>query len=566
MAFTAVGSFTQATTLTPSVTTVADGDLYLLGIQAQSATVHPTGVSGGGCTGWTQMGTTYSGTQGTCNISVWAGQVASAGTATLTVTLSGTAPAMRIAGQEFSATGAWAYDTSGGKSTASSNTFPSLTPAGAGELYFSWSDVDSLSAGSTSGYTYDEDSHSNWCVFNPSCTSSAQAPAFPANSDFDAFAVLLKVASSDAAVTPAVLAVTGAMPAVTASGSAAVTMSSALAVASTRPAPGASGSAAATPAALAVTSSAPAVTVSTSGNATATPAVLAVATARPAPVVRQDAGAAAATLAIASARPAPVVRQDATAVPATLAVATARPAVTITGGTTPHGADSAQAVEAAFYGRGPAADAGHAAEGAQVTLSVTDSVRAADRAASAWPHGSDACQAADSPVSAWPHGADAGHAAEGASPVQAGAADTGHGTDAVHEMGIWTYLPVAVRLLLPEPYRHDPAAAKRLDESVRRLAERGGWAAVTLRVASADRAAAVDLPYVMVPGPEVAVLSKRTAAPGVESSSARFPSSGGLCLALLPMRYAATTLQGTQAESPRDRHSKSSLGVFKLPP
>ena len=194
MTFAKVGSFFQATTLTPSLTTSTDGDLFMLGIVAVSATVHATAVSGGGCTGWTQMGPTYNGTEGTAQISIWAGKVATAGTATLTITLSGSTPTMRIGGREYSSTaGAWTLDTSGGVSTASGSAFSSLTPAGGGELYVAWSYVDSFSgAGSTSGYTYDEDSHANWFVSNPACTSSAQAPTFPSSTDFDAFAVLIK--------------------------------------------------------------------------------------------------------------------------------------------------------------------------------------------------------------------------------------------------------------------------------------------------------------------------------------------------------------------------------------
>ena len=183
MTFAKVGSLFTATTLTPSLTTSSNGDLFLLGVQCQSGTVHATGVSGGGCTGWTQMGSTYNGTQETCQINVWAGKVTSAGSATLTITLSGSTPTMRICGQEFSSTtGAWVFDTGAGKSTSSSNAFPSITPASTGELYFSWSDVNNFSgAGSTSGYTYSGDTHSNWCVFNPACGSGAQAPTFPSS-------------------------------------------------------------------------------------------------------------------------------------------------------------------------------------------------------------------------------------------------------------------------------------------------------------------------------------------------------------------------------------------------
>ena len=211
--FTPVGSFYHGTTLTPSLTTVTDGDLYLLGVFANDSAAYATGVSGGGCTGWTQMGPTYNGTQNTCHISIWAGTVSTAGSGALTVTMSGSSAAYRVCGQEFScSTGSWALDTSGGVSTASGSAFPSLTPAAAGELYFSWSDVyDFPGAGSASGFTYDEDANGNWCVFSPDCTSSAQAPAFPSSTGFDAFAVLIKAAGTAALSGAAALSGSGTL-------------------------------------------------------------------------------------------------------------------------------------------------------------------------------------------------------------------------------------------------------------------------------------------------------------------------------------------------------------------
>src|ERR1035441_6023763 len=135
------------------------------------------------------------------------------GAAGLPVTMSGSSAAYRVCGQEFScSTGSWALDTSGGVSTASGSAFPSLTPAAAGELYFSWSDVyDFPGAGSASGFTYDEDANGNWCVFSPDCTSSAQAPAFPSSTGFDAFAVLIKAAGTAALSGAAALSGSGTL-------------------------------------------------------------------------------------------------------------------------------------------------------------------------------------------------------------------------------------------------------------------------------------------------------------------------------------------------------------------
>ena len=166
----------------------------LLGISVNGGG-HATAISGGGCTGWTQMGTTYTGTDQSTLSSIWAGKVATPGTATATVTVSGTNTEDVIYAQEYSVTtGDWAYDTGGGLSTASGDAFPTLTPAAAGELYFgiSYTGTGFSEAGSTSGYTYEADQYGDYCVYNPNCTSAAQTPTFPVSSNFDAYAVLVK--------------------------------------------------------------------------------------------------------------------------------------------------------------------------------------------------------------------------------------------------------------------------------------------------------------------------------------------------------------------------------------
>jgi hypothetical protein len=155
------------------------------------------------------------------------------------------------------------------------------------------------------------------------------------------------------------------------------------------------------------------------------------------------------------------------------------------GSTTPHSAEVVRGVESAFYARS-GAEAGQGAEGAQMLVSGTDSCHAADRAAKAWPSAADAVVAADVPLKAWPGSADTSHGADAALPARFTSPDTGHAADAVHETGIWTFVPAGVRLLVP--YRHDRVRAARLDEAAMRLAERGGWARVTRLVRSADAA------------------------------------------------------------------------------
>jgi len=160
-------------------------------------------------------------------------------------------------------------------------------------------------------------------------------------------------------------------------------------------------------------------------------------------------------------------------------------------GTSPYSADTAQAAESAFYNHA-GADAGTAAEGARLAVRSTDSAFGRDAPLSAWPSARDAATAADKAASAWPAGADTGHAAEAVKPFPASSADTGHAAEAVHAVGVWTYVPASVHLLAPAPHRHDPVRAGRLDEAVRRLAERGNWASLTRLVRSTDRAASAE--------------------------------------------------------------------------
>jgi hypothetical protein len=117
-------------------------------------------------------------------------------------------------------------------------------------------------------------------------------------------------------------------------------------------------------------------------------------------------------------------------------------------GHTVRGADTVLAVESAFYYI-TGADSGHAAEGFAVRASSPDRAAAADRPLNSWPSAHDAAQKAAE--RAWWSGplaaADGGHAAEGWKPFPFSSSDSGHAVEVLHEMGIWTYIPVNVRLL-----------------------------------------------------------------------------------------------------------------------
>ena len=182
MTFAAVGGLIQsANNVTFSLTPAGVGDLILIEVLNQSgAVVSATALSSSNVT-WVKMGTTVSGVTNAMTAVTVAGTVTAASAATVTITFSGATPAaFLVDGQEFSSTaGSWALDTQGGIDSAGTNTWASLTPAAAGELYFGYAfNAGVAVAGATSGYTYDIDAASNGMGFNPACTSAAQAPVW----------------------------------------------------------------------------------------------------------------------------------------------------------------------------------------------------------------------------------------------------------------------------------------------------------------------------------------------------------------------------------------------------
>ena len=211
-AFTAVGGLIQGTSLKPSVTAHAAGDVILLHVTTEGH-APPTGISGGGAT-WTQVGTTLRGSVNSgFSAAVYEGTVTAAGTATATVTTSGTPSAVRIAGQEYNPGSGQAgvLVAQANLDVAGTGTGPSITPTGSNELYsFYGYDTDTGSAGSTPGYTYELDSNGNIYAFDPA--SPATPPAFGDSDVAFGIAVLIepapgRAASSSAEVSPASLRV-----------------------------------------------------------------------------------------------------------------------------------------------------------------------------------------------------------------------------------------------------------------------------------------------------------------------------------------------------------------------
>lgn len=193
-AFTPVGGLIYGTSLGQSVTAHAVGDVIVLHVITEGS-VPPTGISGGGAT-WTQLGTTLRGSVNSgFSAAVYEGTVTAAGTATATVTTSGTPSAVRIAGQEYNPgsgqTGVLVAQAN--LDVSGTGTGPSITPTGSNELYsFYGYDTDIGSAGSTPGYTYEFDDYGNPYVFDPS--SPAQPPAFGDSNVAFGIAVLMETA------------------------------------------------------------------------------------------------------------------------------------------------------------------------------------------------------------------------------------------------------------------------------------------------------------------------------------------------------------------------------------
>jgi hypothetical protein len=196
MTFAAVGSLIDRANGSPfSLTPGGVGDLILIEVQnLDNNTVFCTALSSSNVT-WTQMGTPFAGTVQGATMVLFAGKVTSTSAQTVTLTWGGSTPGnIRVVGQEFSSTtGAWALDQQGHLDSTGTNTWPSLTPAAAGELYFGYGyDSGTAVAGSTSGYTYVDTAGNNGVAFNPNCGAGATGPVWSDSGSIFGIMVLVK--------------------------------------------------------------------------------------------------------------------------------------------------------------------------------------------------------------------------------------------------------------------------------------------------------------------------------------------------------------------------------------
>lgn len=181
MTWTTPGAWLSGAT-TVSLNNQAVGNTVFLFVENADTTIFASSVSGGGCT-WQQVGSKFTGTTNARSIAMFAGTVTATGSGTATITFTGGTPTgPHAVGREYhTSLGYWVLDTSGHLDSAGTNTWASLNPAVAGELYVGYAiDTGGASAGSTSGYVYNAnaDGSGNGALYNLNCTSSAQAPVW----------------------------------------------------------------------------------------------------------------------------------------------------------------------------------------------------------------------------------------------------------------------------------------------------------------------------------------------------------------------------------------------------
>lgn len=191
-----IGPFAGPTTFTLAPAFV--GDLILIEVTNNTGTGSgiATALSSSNVT-WSAYGSGVTGvTNAGYTAQVFAGLVTSTSSQTVTITWTATAPTAHVGveGYEFSSSaGAWAFDKSGDVDSAGTNTWASLTPAVAGELYFGYClNSSTAEVGTTTGFFYKSDSSGNGSAYNVNCAATAQAPVWADSTQVFGMMVLVK--------------------------------------------------------------------------------------------------------------------------------------------------------------------------------------------------------------------------------------------------------------------------------------------------------------------------------------------------------------------------------------
>ena len=172
-------------TTTVAVSPQHTGDLMTLAVKVASSAVTASSVTGGGVGTWTSVQGPYVAYSG-IDLEIFTSVVSASGPSTITVTFSASVHSIYVglAAQEFSAsTGTsttWGTDTGAGISNASSSTvtFPALTPAGTGEIYFGYGAAkNTAAAGTSSGFTYAKTVDADVVAYDTNVSAEVQPTA-----------------------------------------------------------------------------------------------------------------------------------------------------------------------------------------------------------------------------------------------------------------------------------------------------------------------------------------------------------------------------------------------------
>lgn len=192
---------------TNAVTIVNAGDLMIAAVWTFPNTDTVTSVTSTRVPTWTNAVTLNDTTNGIW-VAIWTGVAASAGADTITYNVSATPSFVAYGADSLTETGAsWSMHVAGSNpgTTGTTLTWPSLTSGDSNSAYWGFCTVGSgtLTAGSTSGFTYTIQGTETAIVLNPGLTSgSPYQPTMPVSTSTDWDTVGMIVSAGAAAPAP----------------------------------------------------------------------------------------------------------------------------------------------------------------------------------------------------------------------------------------------------------------------------------------------------------------------------------------------------------------------------